>query len=189
MFAWKNQKKLAGVIALFAVCGLTAGCDDYAHHHPHPHPRPPHDDRRGDHPRDGHHGHRPPPRDTERHTDHHGDNRHGHRPPPRGGNHGRHPGNGNHHHERRRHASLVGAYYARALNDAVAQKGTTIPLNVVQKEDESLHLVDPTGKQYPIQFDAETGTGNIAGGSLSLREDGLFVYKDAKGGVWLVERQ
>ena len=59
----------------------------------------------------------------------------------------------------------------------------------MQKEDESLHLVDPTGKQYPIQFDAETGTGNIAGGSLSLREDGLFVYKDAKGGVWLVERQ
>ena len=84
---------------------------------------------------------------------------------------------------------MVGAYYARALNDAVLPKGTTIPLDVVQKEDESLRLVDPTGKQYPIQFDAETGTGYIAGGSLSLREDGLFVYQDAKGGVWLVDRQ
>ena len=163
LFALRGHKKLAGAVALFAVCGLTAGCDDYAHHHPHPHPRPPHEDRHEDH--------------------------NGHHPPPKDGNHHQRPDSGHHRHERRRHASLVGAYYARALNDAVAPKGTTIPLNVVQKEDESLHLVDPTGKQYPIQFDAETGMGNIAGGSLSLREDGLFVYKDAKGGVWLVERQ
>ena len=84
---------------------------------------------------------------------------------------------------------MVGAYYARALNDAVVPKGTAVVLNVVQGEDESLRLIDPTGKQYPIQFDAETNTGYIAGGSLSLREDGLFVYKDARGGVWLVEKQ
>ena len=160
MFALKNRKKLAGVIALFAVSGLIAGCDD---HHPHPHP--PHDGRRGEH-----HGHRPPPRDD----------RHGHRPPA---------GNGGHHHGGRRHASLVGDYSAIALNDAVMPKGTEISLNVVQGDDESLRLVDPTGKQYPIQFDADTGTGYIAGGSLSLREDGQFVYKDARGGVWLVVRQ
>ena len=182
LFTWKNHKKLAGVIALFAVCGVTAGCDDYNHHH---HPRPPHEDRRSDE----HHGHRPPPRDTERHAEHRGDNRNGHRPPPKDGNHGRRADNGHPHHGHRKHASLVGAYYARALNDAVLPIGTTITLNVVEKEDESLRLVDPTGKQYPIQFDTETGTGCIAGGSLSLREDGLFVYKDAKGGVWLVERQ
>ena len=162
MFALKNRKKLAGVIALFAVGGLIAGCDDH-HHHPHPHP--PHDGRRGEH-----HGHRPPPRDD----------RHGHRPPA---------GNGGHHHGGRRHASLVGDYSAIALNDAVMPKGTEISLNVVQGDDESLRLVDPTGKQYPIQFDADTGTGYIAGGSLSLREDGQFVYKDARGGVWLVVRQ
>ncbi len=84
---------------------------------------------------------------------------------------------------------MVGAYSARALNDAVVPKGTTISLNVVHGEDEALRLVDPTGKQYPIQFDAETGTGYVAGGSLSLREDGLFVYQDARGGVWLIERQ
>lgn len=162
MFALKNRKKLAGVIALFAVSGLIAGCDD---HHPHPHPNPPHEGRRGEH-----YGHRPPPRDD----------RHGHRPPA---------GNGGHHHGGRRHASLVGDYSAIALNDAVMPKGTEISLDVVQGDDESLRLVDPTGKQYPIQFDADTGTGYIAGGSLSLREDGQFVYKDARGGVWLVVRQ
>lgn len=154
MFALKNQKKLAGAVALFAVCGLLAGCDDGNHHH-HRHPEPPREARRGEHHRDTHHGHRPPPRDG--------------------------------HH--RRHAALVGSYSALALNDAVMPKGTEISLDVVQGEDESLRLVDPTGKKYPIQFDAETGTGYIAGGSLSLRGDGQFVYKDAQGGVWLVQRQ
>lgn len=84
---------------------------------------------------------------------------------------------------------MEGAYLAYALNDAVMPKGTEISLNVVQGEDESLRLVDPTGKKYPIQFDTEAGTGYVAGGSLSLREDGNFVYKDASGGVWLVVRQ
>ena len=84
---------------------------------------------------------------------------------------------------------MEGAYLAYALNDTVMPKGTEISLNVVQGEDESLRLVDPTGKKYPIQFDAEAGTGYVAGGSLSLREDGNFVYKDASGGVWLVVRQ
>lgn len=83
----------------------------------------------------------------------------------------------------------MGDYSAIALNDAVMPKGTEISLNVVQGADESLHLVDPTGNQYPIEFDADTGTGYIAGGSLSLRDDGQFVYKDAHGGVWLVMRQ
>ena len=167
MFALKNRKKLAGIIALFAVCGLIAGCDDYdRHHHPHPHPQPPHEGRRGAPLRDDHHGHRPPPRD---------------------GNHRPSPGNGGHHHGRR-HASLVGEYSAIALNDAVMPKGTKISLNVVQGEDESLRLVDPAGKQYPIQFDAENGVGSVAGGSLSS-EEGPFVYRDARGGVWLVERQ
>ena len=165
MFALKTRKKLAGAIALFAVSGLLAGCDD---HHHHPHPRPPHEGHRGDRPRDGRHGHRPPPRDGH------------HRP--------RH-GNGDHRHDRRRHAALVGDYSAIALNDAVMPKGTEISLNVVQGADESLHLVDPTGNQYPIEFDADTGTGYIAGGSLSLRDDGQFVYKDAHGGIWLVVRQ
>ena len=156
MFAWKNRKKLAGAVALFAVCGLLAGCDD-GHHRPPPHhpPGPPHEGHRGGHYRPDHHGHRPPPRDG--------------------------------HH--RRYASLEGAYLAYALNDTVMPKGTEISLNVVQGEDESLRLVDPTGKKYPIQFDAEAGTGYVAGGSLSLREDGNFVYKDASGGVWLVVRQ
>lgn len=156
MFAWKNRKKLAGAVALFAVCGLLAGCDD-GHHRPPPHhpPGPPHEGHRGGHYRPDHHGHRPP---------------------PRGGHH-------------RRYASFEGAYLAYALNDAVMPKGTEISLNVVQGEDESLRLVDPTGKKYPIQFDAEAGTGYVAGGSLSLREDGNFVYKDASGGVWLVVRQ
>lgn len=184
MFTLKDQKKFAGVIALFAVCGLTAGCDDYYDdHHHHPHPRPPHEGRRDDHRRDDHH------RDDHHHRgDHHRDDHHGHRPPPRNENH-RKPNDGSQRHERRRHASLVGAYSARALNDAVMPKGTTISLNVIEGENASLRLVDPTGKQYPIRFDAETGTGYIAGGSLSLREDGLFVYKDARGGIWLVERQ
>lgn len=159
MFAWKNRKKLAGVVALFAACGLLAGCDDH-HHHPHPHPpRPPHEGRRGGP---------------------HGGDRHGHRPPPR---------DGRHHHGHRRYASLTGSYTAFALNDAVMPKGTEISLSVVQGEDDSLRLVDPMGKQYPIQFDADTDTGSIAGGSLSLREDGNFVYRDAHGGVWLVVRQ
>ena len=165
MFAWKNKKKLAGAIALFAVCGLTLGCDDY---HDRPHHRPPPEDR---------HGHRPPH-----------DGRYAHRPPRDGNQHHRGE-NGRHGHNHRRHAAMVGAYSARALNDAVLPKGTTISLNVVQAEDDSLRLVAPTGKQYPIQFDAETGAGYIAGGTLSLREDGLFVYQDAKSGVWLVERQ
>ena len=68
-------------------------------------------------------------------------------------------------------------------------KGTEIFLNVVQGEDDSLRLVDPTGKQYAIQFDADSGVGTIAGGRLSLRDDGNFVYRDARGGVWLVVRQ
>ena len=169
IFALKNLKKLAGVLAILAVCGLTAGCDDYEDDHHHP--RPPHEDRHSDHHKDEHHDHN------------------GHRPPPRDEHHHQRPVTGNHHHEPRRHASLAGSYYARALNDAVAPKGTTISLNVVQGDDESLHLVDPTGKKYPIRFDAKTGTGYIAGGSLSLREDGLFVYNDARGGIWLVERQ
>ena len=155
MFAWKNRKKLAGAVALFAVCGLLAGCDDDNHHH-HP-PRPPQEARRSDHHRD--HGHRPPPRDDR------------------------------HYHGHRRHASLVGSYSALALNDAVMPKGTEISLNVVQGSDESLRIVDPTGKQYPIQFDAETDIGYIAGGNLSLREDGNFIYEDARGGVWLVMKQ
>ena len=150
MFALKTRKKLAGAIALFAVSGLLAGCDD---HHHHSHPRPPHEGHRGDRLRDGRHGH------------------------------------GDHRHDWRRHAALVGDYSAIALNDAVMPKGTEISLNVVQGADESLHLVDPTGNQYPIEFDADTGTGYIAGGSLSLRDDDQFVYKDAHGGVWLVMRQ
>lgn len=161
MFAWKNQRKLAGAIALFAVCGLLAGCDD-GHHHPPRHSpphHPPHEGHRGGHHRHENQGHRPP------------------------------SGGGHHRHNHRRFASLAGDYSAIALNDAVMPKGTEISLNVVQGEDESLRLVDPTGNQYPIQFDAETGTGYIAGGSLSLREDGNFVYKDAGGGVWFVQRQ
>ena len=108
MFAWKNKKKLAGAIALFAVCGLTVGCDDY-HHHPHPRP-----------PREEHHGHRPSH-----------DGRHAHRPPKDGHQHHRGE-NGRHGHNHRRHAAMVGVYSARALNDAVVPKGTTISLNVVQ---------------------------------------------------------
>ncbi len=169
MLPLKNQQKLAGAIALFAVCGLTAGCDDYGDNHHHYPPPPP--------PRDGHHDGR------------HRNEQHAHRPPPGDDHHRQRPNNGHRHHEHRRASSLVGAYYARALNDAVAPKGTTISLHVVQQDDASLRLVDPTGKQYPIQFDEATNTGRIAGGSLSLREDGLFVYKDARGGVWLVERQ
>ncbi len=167
MFAWKNRKKLAAAVALFAVCGLLAGCaeDNHYRHHPHPHPE--------SHPQPRHH----PPHKT-RHSDHHRE--HAHRPPPR---------DGRHHHGHRRHASLVGSYAALALNDALVPKGTEISLNVVQGNDDALRLVDPTGKQYPIQFDAETGVGYIAGGSLSSREDGNFVYEDASGGVWLVMRQ
>ena len=153
MFSLKSRKKIAGVIALCAVCGLIAGCDGDRHH------RPPHDDHRGDRYSRKHHDNRP------------------------------HPGNNSHHHGSRRHAALAGAYTALALNDTVMPKGTEISLNVEQGADEILCLVDPTGKKYPIQFDAETGAGNVAGGSLSLREDGHFVYKDAQGGLWLVMRQ
>lgn len=121
---------------------------------------------------DDHHNHpHPRPPHEDRHGSRHRDD-HRHRP-----------------HDRRRYASLIGTYSARALNDVVATKGTTISLQVIQGNDETLRLVDPTGKQYRIGFDAETNTGYIAGGSLSLREDGLFVYTDAKGGVWLVEKQ
>ena len=156
IFALKNKKKLAAAVALFAACGLLAGCDDGRHHHP-PH-HPPHEEHRGGHPPGNHNGHRPPPKDSR-------------------------------HHGHRRYAALAGSYAAFALNDTVMPKGTEISLRVVQGEDESLRLVDPTGKKYPIQFDAETGAGCVAGGSLSLRDDGNFVYKDACGGVWLVVRQ
>ena len=135
IFALKNKKKLAAAVALFAACGLLAGCDDGRHHHP-PH-HPPHEEHRGGPPPGNHNGHRPPPKDSR-------------------------------HHGHRRYASLAGTYAAFALNDAVMPKGTEISLSVVH---------------------AETGAGCVAGGSLSLRDDGNFVYKDACGGVWLVVRQ
>ena len=119
---------------------------------------------------------------------HHPPHPQSHSRPPHDSRHGS-PHRDAHHHGRRHKSSLVGLYSARALNDAVAPIGTTITLDVVETENESLRLVDPTGQQYPIQFDAETGAGYVAGGSLSLREDGLFVYTDAKGGVWLIEKK
>lgn len=152
MISLKNRKKLTGAIALCAICGLIAGCDD-GHRHPQRHAH------RGDYHRTEHHGQR-------------------HRPT-----------NGSRHHGHRRHTALAGAYTAIALNDEVMPKGTEISLHVDKGEDESLRLVDPAGKSYPVRFDAETGTGDVAGGSLSLREDGNFVYQDAYGGVWLVMPQ
>ncbi len=124
-------------------------------------------------------GNRQPPRHAHR-GEYHRAKHHGNR---------HRPVDGSRHHGHRRHASLAGAYTAIALNDEVMPKGTEIALNVDQGEDESLRLVDPTGKSYPIHFNAATGTGDVAGGSLSLREDGNFVYNDAHGGVWLVMPQ
>ena len=40
-----------------------------------------------------------------------------------------------------------------------------------------------------IEYDAEKGVGTVEGGSLTAKEDGLFVYKDAKQGLWLIEKK
>ena len=179
-----TKKRLAGALAVLSLSLLTLGCDD--DHDRDRHHRPTRHTEQRDHERHDHDRHR----DRDHHQngenrDHRGD-RQNHRDHDRNRRNDRDDNN----QYRRRHSSaFVGAYSARALNDAVTAKGTTFYLDVVQNEDASLALVLPSGKQYPIRFDAETGTGAVAGGSLSLREDGIFLYQDAKGGLWLIERK
>lgn len=176
MLSLHSTRKLAGALAIFALCGLTVGCDDDNHDHRRRHTER-HDERRD---------HRPPPehrRDEHHRRDRRNDNRESNRQGNRNEERRRDD------HRRRQHTALVGFYRARALNDAVTAKGTTVPVEVVQTEAGSLVLVLPTGQEYPIRFDAATGTGAIAGGNISLREDGLFLFEDARHGVWLIERE
>ena len=202
MLSFTSKKRLAGAFAILSLAFLTVGCeDDYDHHRP---PRrterPDHDGGRDDHrrhPDRDHRDHDHRRRDendrrqrdeNERRQRDENDRRHrndgqGHR------DHRRHREDGNNQYRRRPASAFVGAYSARALNDVVVAKGNTFPLDVVQTGTDSLALILPSGKQYPIRLDEETGAGVIAGGSLSQREDGLFVYEDAKGGLWLIEKE
>ena len=175
-----TKKRLAGALAVLSLSMLTLGCDDdYDDRHHHPHHPPRHTERDRDH-------HRHPDNEHRRHRDEHR-NRDQHR--NRNDGEQRQRPDGEHHRRRRPTAALAGTYTARALNDAVAAKGTTFTLDVVQRDDTSLALMLPSGKQYPISFNADTGTGTVAGGSLTPREDGMFVYRDVKGGIWLIEKQ
>ncbi len=192
MLSSATQKKLALSLAILSLSLLTAGCDDYDHHRHHPrhserheHERDRHRDEEHRRHRRDHDGQQHRNRDNEnqkqRQRDNNNQGQQENREHRR--NRGEHRGE-----YRRRHASaLVGAYRARALNDAVVPKGTAFSVDVVQNDDDSLALILPTGKQYPIRYDAQTGT--IADENLTVREDGLFVYKDAKGGLWLVEKK
>ena len=183
MLSLRSTRKLAGALAIFALCGLTVGCDDDNRDH-----RPRHTERH-----DERHDHRPSSENRRNDEHHRRDRRDGsqHRRGDQDGNRQRQRGDEERRRDgqRRQHTALAGFYRARDLNDAVAAKGTTVPVEVVQREAGSLVLVLPTGQEYPIRFDAATGTGAIAGGNISLREDGVFLFEDARHGVWLVERE
>lgn len=117
-----------------------------------------------------HHSHRPPPprHETHRHPEH---RHHEHRHSSRGDYHT------NYHHWR-------GRYRAVAMNDLSTAKGTEINLEVLEVNGE-LYLLDPLDRMF--RFHPEGDTAKVAGGYLK-KENGQFIYKDVRGGIWLVEK-
>ena len=118
-----------------------------------------------------HHGHRPPPppdhgrHEHHRHPDHH-----------------RHSSRGEydtHHHWR-------GRYRAVAQNNLSADKGTRVSLEVLEVNGE-LYLLDPLDRMFKFHVEGED-TAKVAGGYLK-KENGQFIYKDVRGGIWLVEKE
>ena len=80
---------------------------------------------------------------------------------------------------------MVGEYSAVALNNAATPKGTTVYVDIFEDDNDELYLELPNGSSYPISFNGNSG--EVAGGTIS-KSTGSFVYKDKKGGMWLVEK-
>lgn len=110
---------------------------------------------------DEHHGHRPPP-------------------PPRHEEH-RHPERRHHEH----HHHWKGRYRAVAMNNLSCEKGTEINLEVLEVNGE-LYLLDPMGRTFRFHSEGDD-TAKVAGGYLK-KENGQLIYKDVRGGIWLVEK-
>ena len=109
---------------------------------------------------------------------------HGHRPPPPPPHHGhRHPDH--RHHDHHPHHHWRGRYRAVAMNNLSTAKGTEINLEIVEVNGE-LYLLDPLDRMFRFHVQDEE-TAKVAGGYLK-KENGQFVYKDVKGGIWLVEK-
>ena len=114
-----------------------------------------------------HHSHRPPPPRHETHRHHE------HRHSSRGDYHTNY-----HHHWR-------GRYRAVAMNDLSTAKGTQINLEVLEVNGE-LYLLDPMGRTFRFHSEGDD-TAKVAGGYLK-KENGQLIYKDARGEIWLVEK-
>lgn len=109
---------------------------------------------------------------------------HGHRPPPPRHETHRHPEHRQHHEHHPRH-HWRGRYRAVAQNNISAKRGTEVNLEVLEVNGE-LYLLDPLDRMFKFHVQDEE-TAKVAGGYLK-REDGQFVYKDVRGGIWLVEK-
>ena len=111
---------------------------------------------------------------------------HGHRPPPEGHRHPEHrhrnSSRGDYHTNYDHH--WRGRYRAVAMNDLSCKEGTKVNLEVLEVNGE-LYLLDPLDRMF--RFHPEGDTAKVAGGYLS-RKDGQFIYKDVRGGIWLVEK-
>lgn len=110
---------------------------------------------------------------------------HGHRPPPPRHETHRHPEHRHHHEHHPHHHHWRGRYRAVAMNDLSTAKGTEINLEIVEVNGE-LYLLDPLDRMFRFHVQDEE-TAKVAGGYLK-RENGQFVYKDVRGGIWLVEK-
>jgi len=107
---------------------------------------------------------------------------HGHRPPPPPHHEHRHPEHHGHHHL---HHHWRGRYRAVAQNNLSTAKGTQINLEIVEVNGE-LYLLDPLDRMFRFHVQNDD-TAKVAGGYLK-KENGQFIYKDVKGGIWLVEK-
>lgn len=118
-----------------------------------------------------HHGHRPPP--DHRHPEHHR-HHHEHRGTSRGEYH-------THYHHWR------GRYHAVAMNDISCKEGTEVNLEVLEVNGE-LYLLDPLDRMFRFHVEGED-VAKVAGGYLKKENNGQYIYKDVRGGIWLVEKE
>lgn len=107
--------------------------------------------------------------------------RHGHRPPPPRHETHRHPEHRHHPH----HNHWRGRYRAVAMNNLSTAKGTEVNLEVLEVNGE-LYLLDPLDRMFRFHVEGED-MAKVAGGYLK-KENGQFIYKDVRGGIWLVEK-
>ena len=119
-----------------------------------------------------HHGHRPPPPPDHRHHEHY--RHHEHRGTSRGEYH-------THYHHWR------GRYRAVAQDNISSVKGTEINLEVMEVNGE-LYLLDPLDRMFRFHVKGED-MAKVAGGYLKKEDNGQFIYKDVRGGIWLVEKE